>query len=83
MRLRAVNVSLNIGYRGPTRLPCHAVHNEGDAMGWFSHGSTILVFAPPDSLLCEAVLTDQQIRMGETLTDNPGGLSQNGHLDCT
>jgi len=26
MRLRAVNVSLNIGCRGPTRLPCHAVH---------------------------------------------------------
>ena len=52
-------------------------------MGWFSHGSTIVVFAPPGSLLCEGVLTDQQIRMGEALTDNPGGLSQNGRLDCT
>lgn len=26
MRLRAVNVSLNIGYRGSTRWPCRAGH---------------------------------------------------------
>jgi len=51
-------------------------------MGLFSHGSTILVFAPPGSMLCEGVMTDQQNRMGEALIKNHGGLSRNGHLDC-
>ena len=52
-------------------------------MGWFSHGSTIVEFAPPGSSRCEDLMTDRQSRMGEGLIENPGGLSRNGHLDCT
>ena len=83
MRLRAVDVALNIRYQGPNELPCHATYEKGEEMGWFEHGSTILVFAPPGVTLNESAMTGQHIRMGEALFDNPRGLSQNGHFTCT
>ena len=36
-------------------------------MGWFEHGSTIVVLAPRGFALCEGVATDARIRMGEPL----------------
>ena len=40
-------------------------------MGWFEHGSTILVFAPGGFALCEAVREGARIRMGEPLMRLP------------
>lgn len=83
MRLRAVDVALNLRYRGPNELPCHAAYQKGEEMGWFEHGSTILVFTPRGVQLCDGVMTGQHIRMGEALFENPRGLSQNSHPVCT
>jgi len=38
---------LNLRYRGPNQLPCSAHYQQGDELGWFEHGSTILVLTPP------------------------------------
>ena len=67
MRLRAVDVALNAQYRGPHQLPCNARYGKGDEMGWFEHGSTILVFTPPGFALVDGLDTGQRIRMGEAL----------------
>jgi phosphatidylserine decarboxylase len=40
-------------------------------MGWFEHGSTIVVLAPCGFDLCENVVTDARIRMGEPLLRRP------------
>lgn len=69
MRLRAVDVALNAQYRGAHELPCAARYEKGEEMGWFEHGSTILVFAPPGFALCEGQGTGQRIRMGEALLE--------------
>ena len=69
MRLRAVDVALNAQYRGPHQLPCHARYDKGDEMGWFEHGSTILVFTPPGFALCHGVENGHRIRMGEALLE--------------
>ena len=69
MRLRAVHVALNAQYRGPHQLPCHARYDKGDEMGWFEHGSTILVFSPPGFALCHGVENGHRIRMGEALLE--------------
>ena len=34
---------------------CDATVAKGDEMGWFEHGSTIVVFAPEGFTLCETV----------------------------
>lgn len=40
-------------------------------MGWFEHGSTIIVLAPSEFVLAETVIEGHTIRMGEPLTRVP------------
>jgi phosphatidylserine decarboxylase len=67
MRFHAVDVLLNLGYKGPNEIPCDAGYVKGQEMGWFEHGSTILVFMPPGFRLAEGVEVGKTIRMGEAL----------------
>lgn len=54
--------------RGPTRsIPADAAFAKGERMGWFEHGSTIIVFAPKGFSLCEGIETGTRIRAGEAL----------------
>ena len=46
IRLHCLDVRLHLRYRGPNVIPCDARYAKGAEMGWFEHGSTILVFAP-------------------------------------
>ena len=40
-------------------------------MGWFEHGSTIIVFAPPGFALAEGIESGARIRMGQALMKLP------------
>ncbi|MCW5653726.1 archaetidylserine decarboxylase [Hydrogenophaga sp.] len=77
LRLRALDVALNLRYRGPNQLACEARYGKGDEMGWFEHGSTILVFAPPGIDICADITEGQRLRMGQAL------LTRNGLLNVT
>ncbi len=67
MRFHAVDVLLNLRYKGPNEIACDADYAKGQEMGWFEHGSTILMFVPPGFTCAEGVATGQKIRMGEAL----------------
>ena len=67
MRFHAVDVLLNLRYQGPNDIPCDARYAKGQEMGWFEHGSTILVFVPPGFALAEGVENGKRLRMGEAL----------------
>lgn len=67
IRLRFLDVRLHLKYRGPNRINCHAQLTKGEEMGWFEHGSTIIVFAPPGVTLSEQWNTGDVIRMGQPL----------------
>jgi len=67
MRFHAVDVLLNLRYKGPNEMPCDAHYAKGEEMGWFEHGSTILVFVPKGFALADGIATGQQIRMGRAL----------------
>jgi phosphatidylserine decarboxylase len=71
MRLHCLDVPLNLSYRGPNRFLCNATYPKGAEMGWFEHGSTIIVFAPPGISMCGNVETGRRIRMGEALLQAP------------
>jgi phosphatidylserine decarboxylase len=45
---------------------------KGEEIGWFEHGSTIIVFAPNDFFLCEHVADGAPIRVGQPLMHLPG-----------
>jgi len=67
IRLHFIDVLLHIRYRGPNRIPCQAKFAKGEEMGFFQHGSTIIVFAPKGFALCKKINEGQHIRMGEAL----------------
>jgi phosphatidylserine decarboxylase len=62
-------VRLHLRYRGPNLIPCDARLSRGEEMGWFEHGSTILVFAPPGTDLCAEIGEGRRIQMGQALMD--------------
>ena len=67
IRLRFLDVRLHMGYRGPNVIPCDATARRGEEMGWFEHGSTIIVFAPPGGCLAEGIEEGTRLRMGQAL----------------
>jgi phosphatidylserine decarboxylase len=67
IRLRFLDVRLHLRYQGPNRIECNARLAKGEEMGWFEHGSTIIVFAPPGMSLCTQWTTGDTIRMGQPL----------------
>jgi len=71
IRLHFLNVLLHLGYEGPRVIPCAARLAKGEEMGWFEHGSTILVFAPRGFALHERVKEGSMIRVGEPLLRLP------------
>lgn len=52
---------------GPNRFACHARYAKGEEMGYFQHGSTIIVFATRNYALAEGIRQGQAIRMGQAL----------------
>jgi phosphatidylserine decarboxylase len=71
IRLRFLNTQLNLKYRGPNIIPCDASFRRGEEMGWFQHGSTIIVFAPDGFTLCDNVQEGTIIRVGQRLMQLP------------
>ncbi len=71
IRLHFLDVLLHLRYRGPHEIPCRKRFNKGEEIGWFQHGSTIIVFAPRGFSLCEGIQAGTTIRMGRALMHLP------------
>ena len=67
IRLHFLDVLLHLKYRGPNVIDCDAMYRKGEEMGWFQHGSTIIVLAPPGVSIRADVSQGQRIRMGQPL----------------
>ncbi|MFO1338203.1 MAG: archaetidylserine decarboxylase [Burkholderiaceae bacterium] len=71
LRLHAVNLLLHTRYRGPDEIACRAAVAKGQELGWFQHGSTIIVFAPRGFALVDGIVPGARIRMGQPLMRLP------------
>lgn len=71
VRLRGLPHPLNLEYDGPNDLDLNRAYGKGDEIGYFEHGSTIVVFAPPGFRLAPALVQGQVVRMGEALLQRP------------
>jgi phosphatidylserine decarboxylase len=69
IRLHFADVTLHLKYRGPNFIPCDTRVAKGEEMGWFEHGSTIIVLAPPGFSLLRK--TGDVIRAGQPLLRHP------------
>jgi phosphatidylserine decarboxylase len=67
IRLRFLDLLMDSQYRGDRQIPCRAALGKGEEMGWFEHGSTIIVLAPKAIGLCDDVREGARIFMGQPL----------------
>jgi phosphatidylserine decarboxylase len=71
IRLRFVDVRLHLRYRGPNPIRCDAALRKGEDMGWFEHGSTIIVLAPRGFALAHGIVRGVRVRAGHGLMRLP------------
>jgi len=72
IRLHFLDVLLHLKYRGPDVLACHAPLVKGQEMGWFQHGSTVIMLLPKGFEFCAGVADGAHVRMGQALMRWPG-----------
>ena len=71
IRLHFLDILLNADTRGPSVFPCDASVRKGEELGWFEHGSTIIVLAPDHFEFCENVKDGARIFAGQPLMRKP------------
>lgn len=71
VRLHGLPYPLNLGYRGANRIALKKRYAKGEEIGYFEHGSTILVFAPRGFRLAEGIAPGRRLRQGEPLLLRP------------
>ena len=67
IKLHCLPNVLDLRYRGPNLLPCSADYKKGEEMGYFQHGSTIIVFANQQFTIDDSIHEGATIRMGQAL----------------
>jgi phosphatidylserine decarboxylase len=71
IRLHFADIPRHVRAAGTHEIACEASFAKGQEMGWFEHGSTIIVFAPKGFTLCPNLLPGTRIRMGQALMRLP------------
>jgi len=67
LRFKFLAETLDLKYKGPNRISCNVSFNKGEELGYFQHGSTIIVFASNNLKFCDNIILGQGIKMGEAL----------------
>lgn len=62
---------LDLKYKGANNIPCSTSFNKGDDLGYFQHGSTIIMFTTNSVNLSNTIIEGKQINMGEELFIKP------------
>jgi phosphatidylserine decarboxylase len=71
IRLHFLDLVLNSQTHGPLNYPCDVEVKKGEELGWFEHGSTIIVLAPAHFEFCDNITEWGRIRAGEPLLRIP------------
>jgi len=67
IRLHFLDVLFHLKYSGPKTFSCDAQFAKGQEMGWFQHGSTIIVLAGKGFNLCDNLQLGSEVRMGQAI----------------
>jgi phosphatidylserine decarboxylase len=73
MRIHGIDEALNLRYTGPNRIACDVSARKGDELGYFEHGSTIVLFVTGEFEFVEGLATGTVVRMGEPLMHRRSG----------
>jgi phosphatidylserine decarboxylase len=65
IRLNFLDVLFHLKYNGPKSVICDAPLRRGEEMGWFQHGSTIIVLVPKGFTMVDGIELGTHLRMGQ------------------
>ena len=71
IRVHCLGSVLDLRYRGPNEIACAAHFTKGEELGYFQHGSTLVVFASPGFTLRQELAEGALVRMGQPLLQLP------------
>ena len=67
IRLHWLDVLFHLRYSGQQTIACNATMNKGQEMGWFQHGSTVIILAPAGFALRQGLTEGSHVKMGQAL----------------
>ncbi len=67
IRLHALGRVLNAQTERPLSYVCNNEVKKGDELGWFEHGSTIILLAPGDFTVAPGIAEGRRVRAGQPL----------------
>ncbi len=71
IRLHFLDVLLHLRWGGPTEMPCDAKLRKGQEMGWFEHGSTLVMLILPGFTIVPGLGSGTRLRAGQALVYKP------------
>lgn len=67
IRLNWLDQPLDVRYDGPEKIRCDVRCDKGDELGYFQHGSTIILFTSSNHSFCDGIETGSRVQMGQAL----------------
>ncbi len=67
IRLHFLDVLFHLKYSGPKTFSCDAPFAKGQEMGWFQHGSTVIILAGKGFILCDDLQQGSKVHMGQAI----------------
>ena len=67
LRLHGLEYPLSLEYAGPNEIAVDRRYDKGEQMGYFEHGSTIVLLAPPGYEFLDTVEQGQVVRAGHAI----------------
>ena len=67
VRLHGLDYPLNLEYEGPNDIRLSRAYEKGDEIGYFEHGSTIVLLAPRNLEFVDSLATGEIVRAGQPI----------------
>ena len=74
IRMHCLDTDLDHRDVGPQRIACDAEYARGQEMGYFQHGSTIIILAGRGHRICEGIESGTRVAAGQALLSKYAGL---------
>jgi phosphatidylserine decarboxylase len=71
IRVHCLPYPLSLQYRGPNLIACNHAFHRGEELGYFEHGSTILLFASRGFRVFPGLKEGSRLQMGQPLLTRP------------
>jgi phosphatidylserine decarboxylase len=71
IRIHGIDMVFHSRYTGAETIACDLNFEKGQELGWFEHGSTILVFVPKEFIFADDIHEGMPLQMGKTIFKIP------------